>query len=56
VGGGAASTATTAAAGGATSASSTASLQSFLNNTLQNLQTNGLQMPNLSGSRVNARV
>jgi len=56
VGGGTAPTASTAAAGGATSASSTASLQSFLNNMLQNLQTNGLQMPNLSGSRVNARV
>ena len=49
-------TASTAAAGGATSASSTASLQSVLNNMLQNLRTNGLQMPNLSGSRVNARV
>ena len=56
VGGGTASTASTAAAGGATSASSTASLQSVLGNMLQNLQTNGLQMPNLSGSRVNARV
>jgi hypothetical protein len=56
VGGGRASTASTAAAGGATSASSTASLQSVLSNMLQNLQTNGLQMPNLSGSRVNARV
>jgi hypothetical protein len=59
VGGGTASTASTAstaAAGGATSASSTASLRSFLSNMLQNLQTNGLQMPNLSGSRVNARV
>ena len=53
VGGGMAST---AAAGGATSPSSTASLQSVLSNMLQNLQTNGLQMPNLSGSRVNARV
>ena len=53
VGGG---TASTAAAGGATSASSTASLQSVLSNMLQNLQTSGLQMPNLSGSRVNARV
>jgi hypothetical protein len=50
------STASTAAAGGAASASSTASLQSVLGNMLQNLQTNGLQMPNLSGSRVNARV
>jgi hypothetical protein len=56
VGGGTASTASTAVAGGATSASSTASLQSVLGNMLQNLQTNGLQMPNLSGSRVNARV
>jgi hypothetical protein len=56
VGGGTASIASTAAAGGATSASSTASLQSVLSNMLQNLQTNGLQMPNLSGSRVNARV
>jgi hypothetical protein len=56
VGGGTASTASTAAAGGATSASSTASLQTALSNMLQNLQTSGLQMPNLSGSRVNARV
>ena len=56
VGGRTASTASSAAAGGATSASSTASLQSVLSNMLQNLQTNGLQMPNLSGSRVNARV
>jgi hypothetical protein len=56
VGGGTVSTASTVAAGGATSASSTGSLQSFLSNMLQNLQTNGLQMPNLSGSRVNARV
>jgi hypothetical protein len=54
--GGGTSTASTAAAGGTTSGSSTASLQSVLGNMLQNLQTNGLQMPNLSGSRVNARV
>ena len=55
-GGGAASTASTAAAGGTTSASSTASLQSFLNNVLHNLQSSGLQPPNLSGSSINARV
>jgi hypothetical protein len=42
--------------GGTASTASTASLQSVLSNMLQNLQTNGLQMPNLSGSRVNARV
>jgi hypothetical protein len=42
--------------GGTTSASSTASLQSVLGNMLQNLQSSGSQMPNLSGSRVNARV
>ena len=56
VGGGTASTASTAGAGGSASAASTASLQNFLNNVLQNLQTNGLQIPNLSGSSVNARV
>jgi hypothetical protein len=42
--------------GGTASTASTASLKSVLNNMLQNLQTNGLQIPNLSGSRVNARV
>ena len=54
--GGGAATASTAAPGGTTATSSTASLQNFLTNVLQNLQTNGLQMPNLSGSRVNAKV
>jgi hypothetical protein len=54
--GGGAATASTAASGGTTATSSTASLQNFLTNVLQNLQTNGLQMPNLSGSHVNAKV
>jgi hypothetical protein len=54
--GGGAATASTSAAGGTTATSSTASLQNFLTNVLHNLQTNGLQMPNLSGSRVNAKV
>jgi hypothetical protein len=54
--GGAAATASTSATGGTTATSSTASLQGFLTNMLQNLQTTGLQMPNLSGSRVNAKV
>ncbi len=56
VSGGTAPAASTAGAGGATSAASTASLQNFLNNVLQNLQANGSQIPNLSGSNVNARV
>ncbi|HWE06121.1 MAG TPA: hypothetical protein VG274_05395, partial [Rhizomicrobium sp.] len=49
------STASTASAAGGTGSaqSSTASLQSFLNNLLQNLQTNGLQ---LSGSSVNVKA
>jgi hypothetical protein len=55
-GAGGAATASTAAAGGTTATSSTGSLQNFLTNVLQNLQTNGLQVPNLSGSRVNAKV
>ena len=54
--GGGAATASTAASGGTTATSSTTSLQNFLTNVLQNLQTNGLQMPNLSCSRVNAKV
>jgi hypothetical protein len=52
-----ASTTSTAAAGGTTPAqSSSASLQNFLNNLLQNLQANGLQSPKLTGSNVNANV
>jgi hypothetical protein len=55
--GNSASTASTSAAGGtASTQSSTASLQNFLNNLLQNLQTHGLQAPNLSGSSVNAKA
>ena len=55
--GNASSTASTAVAGGtASTPSSTASLQNFLNNLLQNLQTSGLQTPNLSGSSVNAKA
>jgi hypothetical protein len=44
------------AGGTASTQSSTASLQNFLNNLLHNLQANGLQTPNLSGSSVNAKA
>jgi hypothetical protein len=47
---------TSVAGGTASTQSSTASLQNFLNNLLQNLQAHGLQTPNLSGSRVNAKA
>lgn len=54
-----ASAASTSAIGGSTSTnnqSSNATLQTFLNNLLQNLQANGSQAPKLRGTNVNANV